>query len=251
VALVSTAVVVVAVVAVVVSSPGWPRLKASFFNLGVAAESVPAIWDGFLLNLTVLAAVVPVILVLGLALALLRGLRGPAWLPARLFAAFYVDVFRGVPLFVCLLLVGFGLPSLRLTGIPTDPVVLGGLALVLVYVAYVAEVFRAGFNAVDPAQIEAARLDGASSFQVTRLIVLPQALRTVQPALLNDFVALQKDCGLISVLGAVDAVQAARIEAAESYTFTPYLVAAALFVIQSHLSGRLADYAARRVDRAA
>jgi polar amino acid transport system permease protein len=114
-------------------------------------------------------------------------------------------------------------------------------------VAYVGEVIRGGIEAADPSLAEAASLDGATHWQTTRMIVLPQVWRSQYPALLNDFVALQKDCGLISVLGAIDAVRAARIESAEYFTFTPYLVAALLFIALAAPTGRLADWAARRV----
>jgi polar amino acid transport system permease protein len=186
------------------------------------------------------------VLVVGLALALLRSLRGPVWFPVRALATGYVDVFRGLPLLICLYLVGFGLPGLRLTGVPNDPVLLGGLALVLVYSAYVAEVFRAGIESVHPSQLAAAKSLGLNHRRTMRLVVLPQAVRRVTPALLNDFVALQKDCGLISVLGAVDAVRAAQIQSASTYNFTPYVVAGLLFVALAVPSARLADWVARR-----
>ena len=178
----------------------------------------------------------------------MRTLRGPVWFPLRALATGYVDLFRGLPLIICLYLVGFGLPGLRLAGIPNNPVLLGGLALVLVYSAYVAEVFRAGIESVHPSQLAAATSLGLNYRQTMRLVVLPQAARRVTPALLNDFVALQKDCGLISVLGAVDAVRAAQIQVATSYNFTPYVVAGLLFVALAMpvgAAGRLGD-AARR-----
>ena len=143
------------------------------------------------------------------------------WFPVRALATGYVDLFRGLPLLICLYLVGFGLPGLRLSGIPTSPVLLGGLALVLIYSAYVAEVFRAGIESVHPSQLAAAKSLGLDHRRTMRLVVLPQATRRVTPALLNDFVALQKDCGLISVLGAVDAVRAAQIQAATHLQLHP------------------------------
>jgi polar amino acid transport system permease protein len=215
VALVSTLVFAAAVWFGVTSSPGWPRVRSSFFDLHSAASSFPAILAGLWLNIRVLLVCEVLVLALGLGIAALRTLRGPVWFPLRALATGYVDLFRGLPLIICLYLVGFGLPGLRLTGIPNDPVVLGGIALVLIYSAYVAEVFRAGIESVHPSQRAAARSIGLTHAQTMRIVVVPQAIRRVLPPLLNDFVALQKDCGLISVLGAIDAVRAAQIASAQ------------------------------------
>ena len=247
IALVSTVVFAAVLLFAVTSSPGWPRVRDSFFNLRIGWDSLPALLDGLWLNIRVLVVCQVLILIFGLGLAAVRTLRGPVWFPLRALATGYVDLFRGLPLLICLYLVGFGLPGLRLSGIPTNPVLLGGLALVLIYSAYVAEVFRAGIESVHPSQLAAAKSLGLDYRRTMRLVVLPQATRRVLPALLNDFVALQKDCGLISVLGAVDAVRAAQIQAATTYNFTPYVVAGLLFVALAVPSARLADWASRRV----
>ena len=246
IALVSTVVFAAVLLFAVTSSPGWPRVRDSFFNLRVGWDSLPALLDGLWLNIRVLVVCQVLILIFGLGLAAVRTLRGPVWFPLRALATGYVDLFRGLPLLICLYLVGFGLPGLRLSGIPTNPVLLGGLALVLIYSAYVAEVFRAGIESVHPSQLAAAKSLGLDYRRTMRLVVLPQATRRVLPALLNDFVALQKDCGLISVLGAVDAVRAAQIQAATTYNFTPYVVAGLLFVALAVPSARLADWASKR-----
>ena len=246
VALVSTAVFGVVAAVAMTSSPGWPRVRDSFFNFRIGWNSLPAVLDGLWLNVRVLVVCQILILALGLGLAAVRTLRGPVWFPVRALATGYVDLFRGLPLIICLYLVGFGLPGLRLAGIPNNPVLLGGLALVLVYSAYVAEVFRAGIESVHPSQLAAATSLGLNYRRTMQLVVLPQAARRVTPALRNDFVALQKDCGLISVLGAVDAVRAAQIQVATSYNFTPYVVAGLLFVALAVPSARLADWASRR-----
>lgn len=247
VALVSTVVFAGVLLLAVTSSPGWPRVRDSFFNLRIGWDSLPALLAGLWLNVRVLVVCQVLILIFGLGLAAVRTLRGPVWFPLRALATGYVDLFRGLPLLICLYLVGFGLPGLRLSGLPTNPVVLGGLALVLIYSAYVAEVFRAGIESVHPSQLAAAKSLGLNYRRTMRLVVLPQATRRVTPALLNDFVALQKDCGLISVLGAVDAVRAAQIQVATTYNFTPYVVAGLLFVALAVPSARLADWAAKRV----
>ncbi|AQA02425.1 ABC transporter permease [Mycobacterium sp. MS1601] len=245
-ALASTLVFAAVVAVGVTASPGWPRVRDSFFDLRIGWDSLPAVLDGLWLNVRVLVVCEILILAFGLLLAVLRTLHGPVWFPVRAAVIGYIDLFRGLPLLIVLYLIGFGLPGLRLEGIPNNPVLLGGLALVLVYSALVAEVFRAGIDSVHPSQLAAARSLGLNYRRTMRLVVLPQAARRVTPALLNDFVALQKDCGLISVLGAVDAVRAAQIQVATSYNFTPYVVAGLLFVALAVPSARLADWATRR-----
>jgi polar amino acid transport system permease protein len=249
VALLSTLVFAVVAYLVVTRSPGWPRVQTTFFSLSAARDAFPDILRGLWLNVQVLVIGGLLVLVLGLGIAVLRTLRGPAFAPLRLLATGYVDLFRGMPLIITLYLVGFGLPALRLQGVPNSPFVLGTLAIVLTYSAYVAEVFRAGIESVHPSQRAAARSLGLTHRQTTRIVVLPQAIRNVTPALLNDFVALQKDVGLISVLGAVDAVRAAQIQVGQTFNFTPYVVAGLLFVLLAVPSARIADGVAARARR--
>jgi polar amino acid transport system permease protein len=222
-----------------VSTPGWPRVRETFLDPEIAWSSLPSIVEGLWLNIRVLVVAELGVLALGLLLAVLRTLRGAVFFPVRTFATAYVDLFRGVPLLVALYLIGFGVPALRLQGVPTSAAVLGTATLILVYSAYVAEVFRAGIESVHPSQRAAARSLGLTYRQSMRLVVLPQAVRRVLPPLLNDFVALQKDVGLISVLGAVDAIRAAQIESARTFNFTPYVVAALLFVLLAVPTGRI------------
>src|SRR4029078_4045397 len=205
------------------------------------------LWEGARLTVRVLVVCQVLILIFGLCLAAVRTLRGPVWVPLRALATGYVDLFRGLPLLMCLYLVGFGLPGLRLSGLPTSPVLLGGLALVLIYSAYVAEVLRAGIESVHPSQLAPAQPLGLNYRRTMRLVVRPQATRRVTPALLNDFVALQKDCGLISVLGSVHAVRAAQIQSPTPYNLTSYVVAGLLFVALAVPSSRLADWTSRRL----
>ncbi len=249
VALGSTVVFAAAVAVGVTTSPGWPRVQETFLDVRIGWESLPAVAAGLWLNVRVLVVAELGVLVLGLLIAVLRTLRGPVFFPLRALATGYVDLFRGVPLLIALYLIGFGLPALRLQGVPTDTAVLGTITLILVYSAYVAEVFRAGIESVHPSQRAAARSLGLSHRQSMRLVILPQAVRRVLPPLLNDFVALQKDVGLISVLGAVDAIRAAQIASARSFDFTPYVVAALLFVLLAIPTGRIADAVAARASR--
>ena len=233
----------------VTSAPGWPRVQAAFLDPSVAAASLPSILRGMWLNLRVLAVAAVLTVALALAIAVIRTLRGPVWLPLRLLGTGYVDLFRGIPLIVLLYLIGFGVPALRFTDGRISSVALGTAAIVLTYSAYVSEVFRAGIETVHPSQRLGARSLGLSYAQSMRLIVLPQAVRRVMPPLLNDFVAMQKDVGLISLLGAVDAVRAAQIAQLDGFNFTPYVVVALLFVMLSVPTARLADWVSIRATR--
>ena len=250
IASVSTVVFLAVVGTAIVLSPGWPKVRESFLNGAVARESFPDILSGLWLNVRVLAVTAVLVVVVGLLVAALRTLRGPIYFPVRALAAAYTDFFRGMPLIILLYLVGFGLPGLRLHGMPNSPVVLGTVALVLTYSAYVSEVFRAGIESVHPSQRAAARSLGLTYGQTMRRVVLPQAVRRVVPPLLNDFVALQKDVGLISVLGALDTVRQAQIHSDATFNFTPYLVAGLLFVALAIPTIRMADaYSARAARR--
>ncbi|QAY74517.1 amino acid ABC transporter permease [Agromyces protaetiae] len=227
-------------------SPGWPRVQQTFLDPGIAVQAFPRIIEGLWLNVQVLFFAVIGVTVFGLLLATLRTLRGPVFFPVRALAAGYTDLFRGLPLLIVLYLVGYGIPALEF--FPRMPAAFWGtIALILTYSAYVAEVFRAGIEAVHPSQRLAARALGLSHGQTMRRVVLPQAVRKVTPALMNDFVAMQKDVGLISVLGAVDAVRAAQIETAHFFNFTPYVVAGLLFVLLAWPTIRLTDSVTARM----
>jgi polar amino acid transport system permease protein len=230
VAAVSTAVVGVLLYVAVTGAPGWDRVRTSFLNPGIARESFPAVLEGLWLNVRMLVVCALLALALGLLIAVLRTLRGPVFFPVRALAIGYTYVFRGVPLIIVIYLFAFGIPGLRLRGTP-GVLVLGGAALVVTYGAYLAEVFRAGIESVHPSQLAAARSLGLTYRQTMRHVVLPQAVRRVAPPLLNDTVALQKDVGLVSLAGPIDAVRAAQIATADNFNYTPYMVAAVLFVL--------------------
>ena len=225
-------------------------MQGSFFDWDTARAAAPQVLSGLWLNLRVLVFASIGVLIFGMVLALLRTLRAPVFTPVRLLVRGYVDLFRGMPLIIVLYLVGFGVPGLRLEWLGRVPAeVLGTVALILTYSAYVAEVFRAGIEAVHPSQRLAARSLGFTYAQSMRLVVLPQALRKVAPPLMNDFVSLQKDVGLISVLGAVDAVRSAQIEVAHAANFTPYVVAGLCFVLLALPMIRLTDAFTARLAR--
>lgn len=232
-----------AVVAIgLVSTPGWSRVTDSFFNVEVGIQAFPRILEGIWLNLRVLFFTTISVVICGLLLALMRTLRNPVFFPLRIFAHGYVDFFRGLPLIIVLYIVGFGIPGLRLEWLGRVPVeILGTVALTLTYSAYVSEVFRAGIESIHPSQRLAARSLGLSYSKTMRLVVLPQAVRRVAPPLMNDFVALQKDVGLISVLGAIDAVRGAQIEVAKYANFTPYVLSGLIFVLLAIPTVRFTD----------
>ena len=244
----STLVFAAVLVLVLVNSPGWDAVRETFFDPAVAVDAFPRVITGLWLNIQVLFVAAIGVAVLGTLLAIARTLKGPVFTPLRLIAAGYTDLFRGIPVLLVLYLVGFGIPGLELTGrLPAQ--FWGTIALILCYSAYVSEVLRAGIDAVHPSQRLAARSLGLSHAKTLRLVVMPQAVRKVTPALMNDFVSMQKDVGLISVLGAVDAIRAAQIEVASSYNFTPYVLAGVLFVLLSLPFIRLTDWLTARAQR--
>jgi polar amino acid transport system permease protein len=249
-ALLSTFVIAVVITAILLNAQGFDAVRESFFNAHYAREAFPRIFEGILLNLRVLFIAEIFVIIFGLAIAIARTTTSPVLFPLRLIATAYTDIFRGAPLLLVLLLVGLGIPGLNIPGVSKSAVFLGTIALVLTYSAYVAEVIRAGIEGVNPTQRQAARALGLSHAQTLRHVVLPQALRNVTPPLLNDLVSLQKDSGLISVLGAVDAIRAAGIETAKSFNFTPYVVAGGLFVLLTIPLTRYTDWLLRKQDRA-
>lgn len=232
----------------ITQAPGWERVKASFFDFRIGRDALPHVLKGLWLNVRLLFFCALGALTLGLTIALLRTLRPAVFFPLRALATSYTYVFRGAPLIIVLYLFTFGVPGLRLAGTPSV-LVLGGIALVVTYGAYIAEVFRAGIESVHPSQRAAARSLGLTYGQTMRHVVLPQAVRRVTPPLLNDLVAMQKDVGLISLAGPIDAIRAAQIATAETYNYTPYVVAAALFVLMAIPLVAVTDWVTLRAAR--
>ncbi len=214
-----------------ITSPGWDVVKETFFDWNYGGEVIDLVAKGLITNLMLTVIASAMIGVIALALALARTSRSAALTPFRLLATAYVDVFRGIPLLLVILLVGFGVPALRLNGVTNSVIVLGTIAVVMTYSAYVAEVIRSGILSIHPSQRAAARSLGLSQSQTMRHVVLPQAFKRVVPPLLNDLVALLKDTGLVSILGVTDAVRAAQIEGSRTFNYTPYVIAAILFLL--------------------
>ena len=237
----SAVIVIGGLVLLIVTSQGWPEVKETFFNWEVFKESFPDVLKGFWLDVKLFIGVEAVVLVVGLVIALCRTTSSPALFPFRMLSAVFVDVFRGIPTILVVYLIGFGVPALALEGVPSDPIVLGGIALALSYSAYVAEVYRAGIESVHPSQRAAAAALGLTGRQSLRHVVLPQAMRRVAPPLLNDFISLQKDVALVSVLGPLEAFRVAQIEAASDFNYTPLLAAALLYLCVTVPLARLLD----------
>ncbi len=231
----------------VLLSPGWPTVRATFFDWSQAKAAAPEVLEGFWLNVRLFLLAEPLILVLGLAVAALRVTSSPLLAPMRLVAVGYTDLFRGLPTVLVVFLVCFGVPALGLQGVTSSLFWLALVALVLSYGAYVAEVFRAGIESVHPSQVASATALGLTHGQIMRHVVLPQAVRRVMPPLLNDFISLQKDTALVAVVGLSDALGTASDTANFTFNFTPYLVAAALFVALTIPLARFTDRFARRV----
>jgi polar amino acid transport system permease protein len=231
---------------VLVTSPGWESVKSTFFDIGYGQEVLPLVAKGLWINLQLTFIGGAAIGVIALGLALLRTTKSPTLTPFRFLATAYVDIFRGAPLILIILLVGFGVPALGLSGVSNNVIFLGTVAVVLTYSAYVAEVIRSGILSIHPSQRAAARSLGLTSGQTMRFVVLPQAIRRVVPPLLNDFVSLLKDTGLVSILGVTDAVRAAQINASRTFNYTPYVVAAILFLLITIPMTRYTDRAIRK-----
>lgn len=231
---------------VITRSPGWERTQETFFSGEHFIKALPQVAEGLWLNIRILLVSVIGVAFFATLLAAARTLGGPIFFPVRFLAAAYTDIFRGVPFLVVLYLIGFGIPALNPTT-RTPVAFLGTVALILTYTSYVAEVLRAGLESVHPSQRYAARSLGLTHGQTLRHIIVPQAIRKVTPALMNDFISMQKDVGLISVLGAVDAIRGAQIYQAMTYNFTSYVVAGLLFIVMSFPFIRLSDWYTARL----
>lgn len=243
-----TTVVVVALLIrrAVVSADQWPRIRAQFFNLEAIREVFPVVLGGFVINMSVWAVALVSIAIWALVLAIFRSLHGPWFAPLRVFAVVYIDLLRGLPALLLVLLFGFGIPALRIPGLPSSSLFWGATAMILSYSAYAAEVYRSGMESVHDGQRAAAKALGLNQWQTLHFAILPQAIRNVVPSLLNLAVALQKDVALLSVVGVRDAVREAQIYTARTFNYSSLIAAALLFLAATIPMARFADWVTRR-----
>jgi polar amino acid transport system permease protein len=228
-------------------APGRDAVIEAFFSPEHFADSFGMVWEGFKVNLKLMFAAQAIVLVFALLIAVIRGLPGPAAFPLRMLAVAYVDFFRGVPLILVVLVIGLGVPALGIDLVYTrDPFYYGLVSLVLVYSAYVAEVYRAGIESIHTSQSAAARSLGLSHAQSLRFVVIPQAVRRVIPPLLNDFIGLQKDTALVSFIGVAESARQAQSYTAITFNFTAYTVAAILFIALTIPLARFTDWLVER-----
>jgi polar amino acid transport system permease protein len=242
VAAVSTAVFFSALGVVVVNAPGWDRVSNAFLDWDNFAVSAPGIVGKFGVNVALFIIAEVLILGFGLLLAVMRSLPGPVLFPVRLLATVYVDLFRALPGILVIFVLGFGIPGLRLPGVPNDPFFWAVVALTLLYSAYVSEVYRAGIESIHPSQAAAARSLGMTQVQALRHVVLPQAVRRVIPPLLNDFIGLQKDTVLASFIGVVEIFRQTVIRQQATFNYTPFLVTALVFLVLTIPLARFTDW---------
>jgi polar amino acid transport system permease protein len=250
IAVVSTLLVAAAIAFLVTRSPNWPQVKEAFFNWEEFRSSFPLIAAKFIRNVEFFLVAEVFILAFALLLAVMRSLPGAVFFPIRLLSTLYTDLFRGIPTILVVYLLGFGVPSLALPGVPSSATFWAVVALILSYSAYVAEVYRAGIESVHPSQAAAARSLGLSRWKTLRFVVIPQAVRRVVPPLLNDFVGLQKDTALVAfVVSVPEAFKEAQIIQSADFNFTPLLAAALLFLLVTIPMTRLVDWLVARQRR--
>jgi polar amino acid transport system permease protein len=246
VAFVSTIVVLGVILVIVLNSEAWPAVQRQFFNGHHFRQSFPLVLRGFWQDIWMFLVAEVAILILALAVAVIRALRGPAFFPLRLMAVTFIDIIRGIPMILLILLMGFGIPALQLRGVTSSGLFWGLTAIVLGYSAYTAEVYRAGIESVPESQRMSARSLGLSQIQTLRYVIVPQAVRNVIPALLNGFVSLQKDVALVFVLGVREGVREAQIYIGSTFNYTPYLAATILFLLVSIPLARYSDWYTER-----
>ena len=249
VATVSSLTVVAAIVFFVPRMPRWDRVKESFFSGERFADSFPRLLEAFVLDIKIFAWSTPAIVILALLVAIARNSRSAALFPVRVLTIAYTDIMRGVPVILSIYLIGFGVPGLGLERPWNSPLLWGSVALVLTYASYVAEVFRAGIESIHESQRAAARSLGLSNWQTMRFVVLPQAIRRVVPPLMNDMVSLQKDVALVSLIGPIEILRQAGVDKSKFANFTPYVVAAVIFLMMTIPLTRTTDYLLERERR--
>src|SRR5215213_6328414 len=234
VAVVSTLLFFIVAGILIVRSPGWSApggVRQQFFDGEEFSYSLPRILDKFWRNVFIFCVAEVFVLAFALVLAVMRSLPGPIFAPFRLFSTSYTILFRGLPTILVISMLGYGMPALDLQGVPNSAIFWAIVALVLVYSAYVAEVYRAGIESIHPSQTAAARSLGLTRGQALRHVILPQAIRRVIPPLLNDFIGLQKDTALVAFLGLTEGLLTAQIISANDFNFTAYTALALVYVV--------------------
>lgn len=249
IAVVSTVVVFGVLAFAIVNSTGWPQIKEAFFDPQVLRESLGKILSRFGRDVFIFVVAEVFVLILALLVAVVRSLRAPVFTPLRILAAAYTDLFRAIPTILVILILGFGAPSLQIKGVPHSDIFWAIVALILVYSAYVAEVYRAGIESVHPSQVASARALGLSRGKTLRFVVIPQAIRRVIPPLLNDFIGLQKDAALVAVLGYTEGLRQAQIISAAEFDFTPYVALAIVYIVITIPEARFVDWLVARDQR--
>jgi polar amino acid transport system permease protein len=236
-------------------------IREYYFDFGLMGDEFSRVLDGFWLTLQLSLIAGALSLTWGLVLAVLRQLPGRPLAPVRWLTIGYIDVFRGIPLLLVLFLVSGFLSAAqaegvipRSIGIPewfgqTSPFWYGVIALTLTYGAYMAEVYRAGIEAVPEGQMEAARSLGMSHGQAMREVIVPQAIRKVIPPLLNDFIALMKDTSLVSVIGALEVVQVGNDIQTEQFNGSGLVLGALMFLAVTIPLARFIDHLIARQQR--
>jgi len=250
IATVSTIAVILILRWLLMQSTGWESVQTSFLSREHFKEAFPKVWEGFKLNVRIFLIAEPIVLIVSLLLAIMRGLTSPALFPLRTLAILYIDFFRGAPALLVILTLGFGVPGLRIDSLPNSPVFWGTVACIITSSAYTAETFRAGIDSIHPSQRAAARSLGLSGIQTFRYVVLPQGVRRVIPPLLSGFVSLQKETSLVSVIGPLDATRQAQIYSSLKFNYSSYLAAALLFILVTIPLARLTDYLMARTGSA-
>lgn len=228
---------------------GWESVQQAFFSPPDFREAWPRVVDGFKLNVKMFLIAEPIILAFGLLLATMRLTRNPVMFPLRAFAIGYIDFFRGIPTLLVIMMLGFGMPGLRIEWLPASPVFWGTTAIILSSSAYTAETFRAGIESIHPSQRAAARSLGLSGSQAFMHVVLPQGVRAVFPPLLSGFIALQKETALVSTIGPLEATRQAQIYSSLNFNYTSFLAAAILFIMITIPLTRLTDWLLQRSAR--
>lgn len=246
IAVVSTIVLFGGMAWLIGQSEGWAAVQQAFFSKPDLQASWPRVVEGFKLNIKMFMIAEPLVLIFGLTLALIRIGTSPVLFPLRALAIAYIDLFRGAPALLVIMMLGFGMPGLRIDWLPNSPVFWGTVACIITSTAYTAEIFRAGIESVHRSQRAAARSLGLSNFQTFRFVVLPQGIKAVIPPLISGFVSLQKETALVSTIGPLEATRQAQIYSGLNFNYSSYVVAALLFIAITIPISRFTDWLLKR-----